>query len=252
LSSGNYRYNSYGSRQALRHIAQAEILSSDLGGTDKDVKSYFFNLSTGQLTRVLDVYRKRFGTPAYEYACETYPLWKSGSRKMSGLVATRLFKILPGLMPIEEKHKLVKSLWLNLTPRGSSIIFTIGPDVSFEALQDALTAWIYETVVGFQLPANLLSRFRWLSDGDVKVQESLLNHFLEQEKSIMVDALGGELKHLQERFRTPSQTHVSKASYSFKLSNHSLSVVFSKKVQGIHYNLVESDNSPAGCLFREC
>ena len=46
---GGKRHKSYGNRsvgleRALKHIREAETLSSELGGTDKDVKEYFFSL----------------------------------------------------------------------------------------------------------------------------------------------------------------------------------------------------------------
>ena len=38
------RRRNYGQERALQHIQEAKDLSRELGGTDEDVKSYFFSL----------------------------------------------------------------------------------------------------------------------------------------------------------------------------------------------------------------
>src|SRR5436305_370445 len=81
-----YRRRSYdpGLERALHHIREAKDLSHELGGTDEDVKRYFFDLSSEELRRILDEYEREHGKAAREYAETTIPAWRSGSRKMSG------------------------------------------------------------------------------------------------------------------------------------------------------------------------
>jgi hypothetical protein len=47
----SYRYKRYtiGHKKALQHIHEAEELSQQLGGTDEDVKKYFFSLPPKEL-----------------------------------------------------------------------------------------------------------------------------------------------------------------------------------------------------------
>src|SRR5690554_3074455 len=92
----NNRRPSRSYEHARKHIEEAKILSEELGGSDKDVKDFFFGLKGNQLDAVLDSYEKNFGLKAREYAELALPQWKSGSKKMSGLVASRLFSLLPG------------------------------------------------------------------------------------------------------------------------------------------------------------
>ena len=99
------RYSSYdaGSEIARRHIREAEQFSSEMGGTDVDVKEYFFGLSNKQLEPILVEYGKSHGALAEAYARETMPNWRSENRRMSGMIAKRLFSLLPPRMPLKKK-----------------------------------------------------------------------------------------------------------------------------------------------------
>ena len=74
-SSGRYRSKrrSLGHERALEHIREAQALSQELGGTDVDVKKYFFSLSAIQLKGILDKYEMQYGNSAREYAEKTLP-----------------------------------------------------------------------------------------------------------------------------------------------------------------------------------
>ena len=86
----SYARSSIGREKAREHIQEAEALSRELGGTDQDVKEYFFSLSPNQLSGILDKYEQQNGEKAREYAEETFPKWKNGQVHMSGKVAERL------------------------------------------------------------------------------------------------------------------------------------------------------------------
>ena len=105
-----YRKRDPGREAALKHIEAARRLSAELGGTDKDVKAYFFSLDPRELRPILDEYERQFGRSARDYAEQTIPRWRNGSRKMSGRVASRLFSLLPQHMPLRKKYELIKSL----------------------------------------------------------------------------------------------------------------------------------------------
>ena len=49
MSSYRYSSRSAGLERALQHIEEAKQLTRELGGTDKDVKEYFFSLPTNEL-----------------------------------------------------------------------------------------------------------------------------------------------------------------------------------------------------------
>ena len=61
--------------------------------------------------------------PAREYAANTIPKWRTGRVQMGGMIAERLFNLLPPRMPLAVKYKLVEGLWHHV---GSV------PNISFE------------------------------------------------------------------------------------------------------------------------
>src|SRR5262245_37919653 len=92
---------------ARQHIEDARRLTAELGGTDKDVKEYFFALSPRSLNTILDAYERQYGAGPRAYAQSTISRWRSGAVQMSGTVAERLFRLLPPRMPLQEKYRLI-------------------------------------------------------------------------------------------------------------------------------------------------
>jgi hypothetical protein len=101
------RAYSRGSEAARRHIEEAKRFSNEIGGIDDDVKKYFFRLTPTQLEPILDEYGQIHGLSARDYAEKTIAKWSSGRTHMSGMVAARLFNLLPPRMPLSEKYDLV-------------------------------------------------------------------------------------------------------------------------------------------------
>lgn len=52
------RHVDIGHERARQHIEDARRLSAELGGTDKDVKEYFFSLPPHSLRLILDAYER--------------------------------------------------------------------------------------------------------------------------------------------------------------------------------------------------
>ena len=165
--------------RARQHIEEAKELSRELGGTDKDVKEYFFSLSAPELQPILDEYEKLHGVEAREYAAKTLPRWRSGRTKMSGLVAGRLFALLPSRMPLHKKYALVKTLWKSKCP-SSDAEFYVGPDAEIHEVCAAVRGRLNEVVAAYRIPDVIVSQFRWLAQNDVDLQEQLHNYFFRQ------------------------------------------------------------------------
>ena len=106
-SRRGYSSRNYGAERAAQHIEEARVLSRELGGTDQDVKRYFFSLPPSTLSHVLNLYERQHGSSARQYAQATMGAWSSGRRQMSGMIASRLYNLLPPIMPLEDKYKLV-------------------------------------------------------------------------------------------------------------------------------------------------
>lgn len=173
--SGSQYSNNSGLERAQQHIREAAEFSRELGGTDQDVKSYFFGLDQGRLIEVLDAYGDEYGSNAMNYAWEALPKWRSGQTKMSGMVSERLFNLLPQYMPLKEKYKLVDSLWKHVSPRSKKHLI-VGTQASSDVVNRALEEQMQSFIVDWKLPDEMKKRFLWLSDGDVGVQEALNRH----------------------------------------------------------------------------
>lgn len=227
---GGY-YDDIGRQRALEHIREAEELSRELGGTDKDVKKYFFSLSSDELKQIFDEYGRKYGMVKQEYAEETFLKWKTDQVKMSGLVAGRLFNLLPPRMPFNEKYALVENLWKEYCPKSNKVIL-IGADAKEQEIIDTIKSYLFDVVVHYDIPEPLQNRFNWLSGGDVNVKQQLLNHFLQIEKDLIVHAMNHRvpvlLKHLNEH-----GSIIHKIQQQLDIGKHRLDLQFDSKISGI-------------------
>src|SRR5438552_16329336 len=107
---------SYGHERARQHIEEFRHLSRQLGGSVEDVRQYFFSLPATDLNIVLDLYEHHHGTSARQYAQNTIDRWRTGATHMGGQTASRLFNLLPPVMPPAAKYRLVTNLWNHVGP----------------------------------------------------------------------------------------------------------------------------------------
>lgn len=231
------RYRSYGLRsigheRALEHIRQADALSRELGGTDQDVKEYFFSLSPAQLNEILDKYERKYKRSAREYAEKTLPSWKSGKVHMSGMVAERLFNLLPPTMPLEVKLRLTESLWKHVGP-SSSKKYYVGHDVNIEEISQRVKDHLEEVVTHYQIPSSMEARFDWLSQGDVGVKQQLLNHFRQLEKQLLSDALKSQLPVLLNHLNSEKGNLTTHTAQVLKVGKHEVQVIVNDRVSGV-------------------
>jgi len=230
------RYRSYGRssghERAIQHIREAEALSEELGGTDKDVKKYFFSLSKNQLQGILDKYEDGYGKQARGYAELTLPKWKSGKVHMSGMVTERLFSLLPPIMPIESKFQLTESLWKHVGP-SSNITYYIGLDVNLEEVSNQVKKHLEDVVIHYDIPSSMDARFNWLSQGDVKIKQQLLNYFRQQEKALLSEALRTKLPVLMNHLHSEKGNLTTYISQVLNIGKHEVRVEFDRRVNGI-------------------
>jgi hypothetical protein len=227
---------------ALRHIEEARRLSEELGGTDSDVKAYFFGLEGGGLRSVLDEYERNCGKSKREYAEQILPRWRSGDTKMSGLVAERLFNILPPKMPLAAKYSLVRTLWKKYSPR-SHASFVLGPDCDPVVASQEIERQLLEAVTQYRIPDPLEKRFGWLSSGDVAIRQELLNHFLEEEKALIASDARGRTQIILDHFRH-NGCWTERISQEYRIGDHSLELFFDPRARGIHKSSPASSTPP--------
>jgi hypothetical protein len=186
--SRGYGYNNNADRErALEHIRQAQRLSALLGGTDETVKQYLFNLPRHELKQVLAEYGLRHGHVAQEYAEQTMPKWRTKQVTMSGMVAERLYLLLPPRMPIGIKYQLAEELWHHVGPSSSKIL-RFGINVPYAEIIRTVDEHISAVVLDYHIPESLQRRFDWLTSDDVKVKQQLLNHLRNLDKRLVIEA----------------------------------------------------------------
>lgn len=223
---------SSGSARAREHIRQAESLSKELGGTDKDVKSYFFSLPRDELDSILLEYENLHGKSARDYAEKTMAKWKSGNVHMSGMVAERLFSLLPKRMPIAQKYKLTESLWHHVAPKSRRNLY-VNPNISLEEVESAVRKHLEQDVSEYKIPAQIEARFNWLSQGDVAVKQQLLNYIRAKERDLAVESLHINLPILTDHISSSQSKYTHSVTYNLNVGRSEIFVTLTDKVEGI-------------------
>lgn len=222
----NYRSNrSY--EQARKHIEEAKALSEELGGNDKDVKDFFFDLKGDQLEAVLDAYENNFGLKAREYAEIALPQWKSGSKKMSGLVASRLFSLLPGFMSTQDKLGLAESLWRHVGPRSTRYLY-IGKTATDHEIQQVVSEELDRLASNWRIPEEMEKRFAWLSEGDVAVEQQLLSHITGLEKTQSGNSAAELVTDFMRRYEAERSNSLTLFRHTISVGNQKLQIEFSE------------------------
>ena len=221
-----------GHEQARRHIREAEEFTRELGGSDKDVKRYFFSLSSEQLGDIFEVYGKKYGWKPREYAEETIDKWRSGQVQMSGLVAKRLFNLLPPRMPLTEKYKLTEKLWHHVGP-GSRKVLKIGLDTRVDDVVMAVRHHIEQVVTYYTIPETLEKRFEWLSAGDVQVKQELLNYLRQREKELVVDGVREQLPVMLKHLHMDEGGYTHRMAHILKVGKHEIELLLDKDASGV-------------------
>lgn len=223
---------SIGYERAREHIRQAESLSQELGGTDKDVKAYFFALSSNELNSILLEYEELHGEAAREYAEKTMAKWKSGRVHMSGMVAERLFSLLPKRMPIDQKYKLTENLWHHVAPKSNRDLY-VNPSVPILEIENAVRACLQQDVLEYKIPTQMESRFNWLSQGDVSVKQQLLNHIRAKERELATESIRINLPLLIDHLSSGKAEYTQSLAHNLKIGRNEISVTLTDKVEGI-------------------
>lgn len=224
--------NEYGRERAKQHIEAAKRLSLELGGTDKDVKAYFFALPIDELRTVLDEYEHRYGISKRTYAESTIKKWKSGRVKMGGETAERLYSLLPPKMPLAEKYKLTESLWRHVGP-SSRRTLRVGLDASIDDIVAAAADHIDEVVTSYQIPADLEARFQWLAADDVGVKQQLLNHLHALEKDEVAKSVRLQIPVLLDHLKSSGGHLTHRLAQIAKIGKHELEILLDRNAVGV-------------------
>lgn len=225
---------SYGSDRARQHIAQAKALSMRLGGADEDVKRFLFTLPAPRLATFMDAYEGVYGTEKRKYAETVLPKWRAGDVAMSGMVATRLFDLLPRLMQPQERLALTERLWAHFGP-SSHTRFRIGLGVTPHDVARAIEQHVMSTVQEHTIPDNIRTQFSWLSGGDSVAKEALLNHVRAFERRLAVEATRQGAAVLLDHMRAQDGqgTLTSTATQTINIGKHRIEILLDRGAQGL-------------------
>ncbi len=227
-----YERNATGRERAREHIRAAKALDRELGGTVEDVKEYFFSLPQDDLNRILYEYEQRHGNLAREYAERTILKWKSGQVYMSGRVAERLFNLLPPVMPLKTKFRLIENLWKHVGP-SSTKTYYIGLDADIDEVSRLVKKYLEEFIIHYEIPESLDIRFDWLSQGDVKVKQKLLNYFRQREKQLLSKALRIQLPVIINHLNNEKGNLTTHTTQELRVGKHVVRVEINEHVNGI-------------------
>jgi hypothetical protein len=211
-----------GQQAARRHIEEARQFEREMGGTVSDVKKYFFSLDSAAIDAVFSAYGREYGALPEDYARQKFPRWKSGSTKMSGLVAKRLFAFLPPRMPLATKLELAGNVWRHFGT-SSSRHYTVGPNADPHLVIDRIRETLTAVIRDYNIPENVKNRFDWLAGGDVSVKEHLLNYFRQMDKNIAANSLNEQLPVLQAQMRDHSG-HTGSIHTKIQIHKHSAEI----------------------------
>jgi len=234
FSRRSYRHSNVdrGHEFARQHIEEAKAFSREIGGTDEDVKKYFFSLPERDLQIVLDLYEHHYGSQARAYADKTMDSWRTGRVYMGGQTATRLFNLLPPVMPLKIKYQLIANLWTHFGP-SSKRKLRIGLDVNIEEVISAIREHIEVVVVGYRIPENLEKRFEWLAAGDTHVKQDLLNQLRHMEKALVVEGAKIQLPVMLDHLRSETGHNTYRLAQVLQIGRHELELSLEKHFQGV-------------------
>jgi len=150
---------------------------------------------------------------------------------MSGLVAGRLFNLLPPLMPFEKKYDLVANLWREMGPSSHKVL-RIGPDADIETIVERTRDHVMETVQHYTIPERLQQRFQWLTMGDVNVQQQLMNHLLEMDKRQTVELTRLQIPTMLEHIRNHAD-HTHRLAQVLQIGKHKFEMLYDKNASGV-------------------
>ena len=175
------------------HIWRRQMVSLTFGGIDEDVERMFLDLQPDILHKVLEDYKRTYGSKKHAYAKKTYPKWKSGEVFLSGEVCERLLAIVPRHLDFGTKYDLVVKLWRRQSK--THLMVTVSSDMQVdEAFQVVMR--VIDSLKDKGIPEALVARLYWLAENDGKVAQNLFSQVLAHETEIIVGTIKEELQQI--------------------------------------------------------
>jgi hypothetical protein len=160
------------------------------------------------------------------------PDWRSGKRRMAGQTASRLFRLLPPVMPLQKKYELITNLWDHCGPSSKKIL-RVGLNTGIDEIMGHVRQHIEGVVVHYRIPDNLEKRFEWLSAGDAHVKQDLLGHLRQREKGLVIEGVRMQLPIMLSHLRGEQGQNTHRLAQVLKVGRHELEVNLEKDFSGV-------------------
>ncbi len=200
-----------------------------LGGIDKDVEQIFLNLPLLKLESVFLEYGRDYGARALSYARDAYPRWKSGSVRMSGMVAERLLNLVPLALDASTRFDLVKKLRAAHMHKERRNVACEPND--WRSKVAPVVAELLAASQRFQLPQSAVDRVRWLADGDADAAQRLLAAAEHEEAVVRLRFLEAEFRRID--FLLQSIEATKSVSHTIELPQGTIQISIEEPRKGL-------------------
>ena len=151
---------------------------------------------------------------------------------MSGMVASRLFRLLPPRMPLDAKYRLTKNLWAHVGPSSSKRV-RVGREATLEDVLAVVRSHMSNVVVHYRVPETLEKRFTWLTAGDVQLRQQLLNRLQDEEQELVIEAIGQQFPIVRRHTSGPGGRYTHRLAQTVKVGKHTMELAFDPSVDGV-------------------
>lgn len=157
-----------------RHAEEAERFSTEVGGASEEVKEFFLWADDATWAIIMEDYCREHGLKAKDYAESAYTAWKSGRRRMSGVVLRRLFRIVPPLMSSPLRYSLLRKAYRkDKQSRPTRICVRSGDD--FESAFNKIERAVSMACAAPAIPRKLEADFPWMATTESKAFIGILD-----------------------------------------------------------------------------
>ena len=232
LRAVSRRSTEAGIEAARQHIEEARQFSLQMGGADRAVKGWLFDLSPQERRPIMEEYEQRHGPKAREYAEVTLPDWVSGHRQMSGMVAKRFFDLLPSHMPLDKKYRLAGDLWKHVGPR-SEFRLLVGLDATARMVLSVLRDHLDTQVKHYTIPDKLARDFAWLAGGDVAAKQDILNRMRDDESTMVIGAVARQYPIMRNNSVGRDGQFMRSWRQELAVGKHKITIEFDHSISGV-------------------
>ena len=145
---------------------------------------------------------------------------------MSGVVASRIFDLLPPYMSSSHRLNIMEVLWKKYSPR-TSVSFRVSANASENDLTVAMEEYWRSMDIRHQLPDTVSRMGAWLTGNDAAKGQELFNHFKELDKKLAIEKCRVIFKTIGPRVRVNEGTNFQ-ATHVVKVGGHEAELSFSR------------------------